>query len=150
MKKISTAEKYYRSALILFAVTPLCLGVVLSFIGILFYVLSENGSPFLIAAAALMVIFLPFIVYYLSLFIYYKKVTLSNIQKVKLEKTDTSYFGSIGFEVTVEYNGKMITVTTKHVFSAGIVGVNNLDEYSGKTVQIGFDENKDEWIVLAL
>ena len=84
------------------------------------------------------------------MFIYYKKVTLSNIQKVKLEKTDTSYFGSIGFEVTVEYNGKMITVTTKHVFSAGIVGVNNLDEYSGKTVQIGFDENKDEWIVLAL
>ena len=150
MKKTNTAEKYYKSSFILFAVTTVAICSITAVAAIIFYAIGDNGSPFLICTAAFCLIMLPLAIYYLTQFIYYKNVTLSQIQQVKMEKTDTSYLRSIGFTLTVDHNGKKITVKTKHVFSAGIIGANTIDDYSGKLAEIGYDEKRDEWIVLVL
>ena len=79
--------------------------------------------------------------------VYYKNIKLTNIQVVKLEKTDTM-FKAIGFIIKVNINDKEKTITTKHVFSIGMIGANLIDDYSGNNASIGYNKKKDEWIII--
>ncbi|MBO4355271.1 MAG: hypothetical protein J5850_00260 [Clostridia bacterium] len=148
MKK-NTAEKYYRYSLIIFIVLAAVFGVIFGGFALVSYMSGEDAGSFLIAAVIMVFIWVPAIIYYLVQFLYYRKLVLTEVQTVKLEKTDTSYFRCIGFEVKVVLNGIETTVVTKHVFALGLVGPNLLDDYSGREAKIGYNASRDEWIVIA-
>ena len=146
MRRRNTAEKYYKAGLIvLISLTALFFAV------LLFAVIIP--SPEFLPLMFVPLIYLPFTVYYLVQYIYYRNVTLTNVQTTTLGKASPSVIrGIVGFEAPVYVCGVRTTVTTKRVFSFNYVGsgVNCWSIYSGATVEIGYDEKRNEWIVLSL
>ena len=149
MKKRNTAERYYRFSLIIFSVLAVAF-IALFYLSMLAFDPSglEKGDVVALFFIIEAIVWLPYVIYYLFQFIYYRNVSFTCIQRVKLDNTDTSFFRTIGFRVQVNVNGNPTWVSTKHVFSAGIIGVNKLDDYAGQTVEIGYNKSRNEWIVL--
>ncbi|MBR6410522.1 MAG: hypothetical protein IKS35_03990 [Clostridia bacterium] len=107
-----------------------------------------SGLVALLAVISIcMLIWLPFVIYYLYQFVYYRRLEPEHVQTVRLVKTDTM-FRFVGFDVTVTVDGTQKNVSTKRVFAVGMIGVNRLDDYAGQDAEIGYDGNRDEWIVL--
>lgn len=148
MQTSNTAAKYYRFALILYSAAALLYLLLFAGVAAVTYASGEDGGPFLYGGGVLLLFWLPAEIYLLAQYLHYKKVILADMQTVKLERTDTSLMRRIGFEATVTVGGVRTTIVTKHVFGAGMYGVNLLDDYAGKTVEIGRDVRRDEWIVL--
>ncbi|MBS7263188.1 MAG: hypothetical protein KIG36_06245 [Eubacteriales bacterium] len=150
MKKQNTAEKYYRHALAVYA--ALTVLIVLLFVGtaLACYASGADGISFLYGALFVFLFLAAPTVYYAAQYRYYKNVILSDVQTVKPEGTDTAFFRSVGLRATVVSDGSTRSVITKHVFGVGLAGPNRLDDYIDKNVEIGYDKEKDEWIVVAL
>ena len=148
MQKSNTAAGYYRFALILNSAVALLFLLLFAGVAVFVYASGDDGRSFLYAGGLLLLCLLPSVLYFLVQYIHYKKVMLTDVQTVRLERTDTSFGRLVGFEVTVSVGGTRATVVTKHVFGAGMCGVNLLDDYAGKTAEIGRDAQRDEWIVL--
>ncbi len=146
MRRHNTAEKYYKAGLIvLISLTALFFAV------LLFAVIIP--SPEFLPLMLVPLIYLPFNVYYLVQYIYYNNVTLTNVRTTTLGKASPFVIrGVVGFEAPVYVCGVRTMVTTKRVFSFNFIGsgVNYWSIYSGATVEIGYDENRGEWIVLSL
>ena len=150
MKRQNTAHVYYRFLLVIYGIMDAVFAAL--FAGILFPLKAAGSdvSPILVLVLIVILCLGVPTVWSLSMFLHYRRVVPTDVQKVELTKTVTTYLRRVGFTVTVTQNGEALTVTTPCVFSAGVFGVNLLDEYSGKTVEIGHDEKWDEWIVLCL
>ena len=145
MRRRNTAEKYYKVELIgTVSLTILFFAVLLSVIII--------PSPEYLPLLFIPLIYLPFTIYYLVQYIYYRNVTLTNVQTTTLGRVNPSIIRRLaGFEAAVYVCGVRMTVVTKRVFSNSLVGdVNLAHRYSGATVEIGYDEKRNEWIVLSL
>ena len=149
MQKSNTAARYYRFALLIYSAVVLLYLLLFAGVTVAVYASGDDGSSFLYGGGVLLLFWLPAEIYLLAQYLHYKKVVLADVQTVKLERTDTSFMRCIGFETTVTVDGIRTTVITKHVFGAGMYGVNLLDDYAGKTVEIGRDARRDEWIVLS-
>ena len=150
MKQINTAGAYYRSALIAFGVIAASGCLLFAGLAAGLSASGADGGSFWYAAAFWLLIWTPFGVYNAAQYRYYKTVTLSNLQSVEPNGTDTSFFRSVGLRATVDFRGTRTAVVTKHVFGAGLAGPNRIDDYIGRTVEIGYNEKKDEWIVTAV
>lgn len=152
MYKKNTVANYYKYQLILFCIV---LGL-MTFPPTLLFVfalratggdMSSGVGALLAVIGTCMLIWLPFVIYYLCQFVYYRRLEPEHVQTVRLVKTD-SMFRFVGFEVTVTVDGTQKNVCTKRVFAAGMIGVNRLDDYAGQDAEIGYDGNRDEWVVL--
>ena len=151
MYKKNTAASYYKYQLILFCIV-LCLMTFPPTLLFVFALLATGGDmsglvALLAVISICMLIWLPFVIYYLYQFVYYRRLEPEHVQTVRLVKTDTM-FRFVGFDVTVTVDGTQKNVSTKRVFAVGMIGVNRLDDYAGQDAEIGYDGNRDEWIVL--
>lgn len=88
-------------------------------------------------------------IYYLVQFLYYRKVELTDVQEALLSGTSTGHSRAIGFRAEIEVDGVVRTITTKRVFTADRMGPTRLDDYAGKVKRIGYNRDRDEFIVLA-
>lgn len=146
MRRRNTAEKYYKFVLIVLLSLTLFFVILTASITI-----SLSQQRELLPLLFVPLIYLPFTVYYLVQYIHYRNVELTNVQTTTLGKTSTSISTkAVGFEAAVYVCGVRTTVITKRVFFPVFVGINVMDEYSGATVEIGYDEKRNEWIVLSL
>ena len=153
MKRKNTAELYYGYNLrLLLIVGGVLIAATLLPIVIFWSDVASNGDGlFALAiciAAIVLSVFLP-AVYYLVQYLYYRKAELTDVQEVFLARTDTNRMRNIGFVVEVNVGGVVRTAVTKRVFTATLIGAPLLDEYSGRAVEVGYNPDRDEVVVLA-
>ena len=150
MKQDNTAEKYYRYTLVL--------SLALSFPFLLFLVPvfelagteGLNWGPYISFCIIIFLGYGSLLAYYIYQYVYYKRIKLTEVQDAKLESTD-SFFRTIGFNIKVKVGNdeKIKEVTTKHVFFvSGLMSLNSVDDFSGKIAKVGYDENRDQWVVI--
>ena len=150
MKQTNTAHVFYRFLLLIYSFLFVVYAVL--FAGLIASVKSTGSDAsgvVFIAVFAGLIVASPTL-WCLVMFLHYRRVVLSDVQKVELVGTSTTFLRRVGFNVTVSVGGEEREVTTLCVFSAGMFGVNLLDQYAGKTVEVGHDEKWDVWIVLCL
>lgn len=152
MERKNTAEKYYGYSfkvmlIAAFATLACCLLPVLLFVT---DIDSDSGGVTALIACAVItgLIFLVPAIYFLVQYLYYKNVALEDVQKVLLARTSTTRMRQIGFVIEVEQGGIMREVTTKRVFSADKVGPTKLDDYCGQLADVGYNPDRDEYVVL--
>lgn len=113
---------------------------------------SGGDVNYLMLLGYMLLINTPFIImsiYYGINYKYYKKVELKYIQKVKLEKTYPGMRYCSGFIVNMNIDGKIYKKETKAIYTAGFNLFHlGLDEYIGEIVTIGYDENKDNVVII--
>ena len=158
MRKENTAERYYRHELNALLIVMLFYDLIAAVI-VFFRVLSADGSNavifgdawfWLLAFGLFPILCLPGLVYAFFRYRHYKSAELVNVQRVKLDQTDTVWRNCIGFRIKVRIDGTDHRTVTKHIFTTGSLGSNRLDDYIGKTVEVGYDEKTGEWIVFCL
>lgn len=153
MKRINTAEVFYREQLTLLGIITVILfaAAFLPFCG---SIGKLGGDDLGVVIFALAVCFGPLFVImgiYLARYIHYRNVELTDIQTVKLERVYTKRMSyTMGFVIDVTYNGRVHRgAQTSAVFmTRNMLGSLAVDNYSGMSAEVGYDEKKDEWIVL--
>lgn len=86
--------------------------------------------------------------YYYLRYRYYLNLDVKYIQIVKLEKVVSSYTGLVAFEVEMEIDSEMQKVETLAVFNSGLIKINSIENYSNKTVRVGYDKRFKSCVVL--
>ena len=147
MKKTNTAARYYRHMCLVFGVIAALYILVFGGIAVIFYVSGESGLPFLIAMIPVALLFLVPMAYALTRYLHYRDADFTDVQRVRLGRTD-SLMRAVGFEIEVVQGGKRVRAVTKRVFGVAPFSPNRLDDYAGETAEVGYDEARDEWIVL--
>lgn len=142
MKKTNTATRHYGLYTAIMWVPTLLL--LIPFIMTLSRDASDN--PTVVLYVLFFLLFACLWIYYLVQWIYYRNVKLTEIQETTLAAVEVLWKDVFGFRCEVTMKGLPAVVTTKHVFHTFFA--NPLDEYSGKTIEIGYNEKRDEWIVL--
>lgn len=151
MKKRNTAEiAYIRSAAVLAGLLILILAVC-----IISYSISSGDNAYLawIAFGVFALFCVPLLVFTLVSYMHYRNVRLKYVQTVKLERA-TSIGGAksraFGFVIDVTVDGVPTTVTTRYDFQdhRSFLSGPYLYDYSGKYAEVGYDEEKKEWIVI--
>ena len=148
---VNTAETYYRFNF-----------VIITAVGIPLMLLS--ASPLLLVTDSIeeleIVWILPvfllsglplvgFAVYYLAQYVYYRRVELDELQETVLGPTSTGRTTRlVGFRVNVIIDGREREMITKRVFNTSPMGVNHIDNYSGRTAVVGYDRNRGEIVVI--
>ncbi|MBP5407620.1 MAG: hypothetical protein J6Y42_00590 [Bacilli bacterium] len=149
MKYKNTAEKYYGFSLVIISTaTFFSLFMMLP----LFYLDGVEGNAwgtYLSFCIIYMLVFGSILAYYIYQYVYYKRVKLTEVQNVKLEGTDT-WFRNVAFKMKVKVGifEEVKEVSTKHVFLVGEISVNKVDDFSGKIAKVGYNKQRDEWIVI--
>lgn len=88
-------------------------------------------------------------VYFLINYIHYRYVKLERFCEAKLERVvRNGAYGLVGFMFETEVNGMRIETETKKVFSAEPFHPNKIENYSCRTVKLGFDPKRSEYIVV--
>ena len=147
MKRNNTAARYYLYFLF-YSI------FMLVFFGLLCSVLllplnkAAEGSELVVLAVFLMLVAVGYFGYALIQYLTYRNAKFIHIQRVKLDKVETLWRDLHGFVIVVEIDGEWKSVSTKHVFGSALFAANHLDQYSGRIVEVGYIEKKDEWVVL--
>ncbi len=139
----NSAERYYKYS---FLLITLCAVLTAACCLLPLLMIDDREAGFVLIPCALCLF--PFAVYYLVQYLYYRKVEFESVSEVRLEKTDTNSMRMIGFAVKVEVGGIKTDVVTKHVFSAAKKGPNRLDDYSCTDALVGYNRDRDEYIVI--
>ncbi|MBR6052748.1 MAG: hypothetical protein IKP55_03075 [Clostridia bacterium] len=148
MTQKNTAHVFYRFFLLIYCLIDAAYALVFAgFIASVVAVDHDASGVALVAVIGGLILAAPTL-WSLWMFLHYRRVVLTDVQTVELTRTSTTYLQRVGFTVTVSVGGETREVTTPSVFLPGVFGPNLLDDYSGKTVEIGHDEKWDEWIVL--
>lgn len=94
--------------------------------------------------------FLAMAIYYFIQYRYSKKVELKYVQKVKLEKTYPGMRYCCGFVINMNIDDQMKKIETIAVYSGGFSLMQfQLDEYIGEVVTVGYDEKKDQAVIIS-
>ena len=144
MKRNSDAAKYYKRSMI----TILGLSIPFIVLSALFplpFIGNDIYFEYLfILPVLLLVIFLPFDIYYIVKYIQYKNMSFVNIHQGKVVDSDSISFGrylGVGFRVKIEYEDGERIITTKHCHYKA-------DGYVGSTVTVGQNPKNGEWVIL--
>ncbi|VEU79741.1 hypothetical protein [Haploplasma axanthum] len=142
-------EKYYKNGIIIstcLLFTPLIL-----LISVLF------GSSFELILIVIAIFFgtfalilVPTIIYKISKYMQYKKVVLTDIQVIRLEKVITGLARTFAFEVEMKIDNKVRKVSTKYIFSSSILSFFSLEDYSMKNAEVGYYQDTNEVVIIRL
>lgn len=88
--------------------------------------------------------------YYFLRYNYYLHLEPKYIQVVKLEKVVSSYTSLLAFEVEMEIDSKIEKVETLAVFNSGFIKLNPIENYSNKTVRVGYDSRFKVCVILEI
>ncbi len=144
MKRNNTAAHYYQYAMFWSIVLLVLCGLIC-----LLLLLPAPAKAESIGLSVLIMLFSGgYFTYILIQYLTYTHVKFSHIQNVKLDKVETIWRDMHGFTIVVKIDGDSISVSTKHVFGSALFAPNHLDQYSGRTVEVGYFEKRDEWVVL--
>ena len=144
MKRNSDATKYYKRSMI----TMLGLSIPFIVLSALFplpFIGNDIYFEYLfILPIFLLVIFLPFDIYYIVKYIQYKNMSFVNIHQGKVVDSDSISFGrylGVGFRVKIECDDGERIITTKHCHYKA-------DGYVGSTITVGQNPKNGEWVIL--
>ncbi len=154
--KNSMEAKWRKNQLKLYIVIPGIFLLFLAFVGLFAglqhgdFALSFEVTGIVMLVFALM--FLPFVLFslykYRSLF---KNLNDYEIYEVRLDRPGTSYWyrGAIYYTVTFETRaGYRVSMDTKPLWSGGAFASFRLDDYNNKKIEIAYNQNMDEMMVL--
>ena len=101
-------------------------------------------------AGIMTILFLPFAMYAAVQWYRYAHATLTNIQKVKLEKVSANWNGQIAFTVDMLVDNQMRTLTTKAIFAPRGFSSLSINQYSMQEVDIGYLEKSNEAVIIGI
>ncbi|MBO6061289.1 MAG: hypothetical protein J6P98_04150 [Clostridia bacterium] len=150
----NTAEKYYGYCFKLLLILAVATAAIFAVPLLAAYFTGEMDAEEMtfvcwVLGATLGLCFVIPTVYYLVQFLYYRKVELTDVQEALLSGTSTGHSRAIGFRAEIEVDGVTRSIITKRVFSADRMSPTKLDDYAGKVKRIGYNRDRDEFIVLA-
>ncbi len=148
MKRENAAKRYYKRNMILMLAVSIPLTVIVLFIALAFIAeYGKYGYSLLCMPIMMMVVFIPFDIYYVVKYIQYKNVEFINIrtgQVVDCESRNYGRYGTyVGFivELDSDYEERPRKIITKHCH-------NKADGYLGSIVTVGQNPSNGEWIIL--
>lgn len=146
--KYNTVAHYYRTNMIIVAT----LWILMTFLIIPTMLINREMS---VIYPIMLLYSFPFFVmflYYAVSYFQYRKIVLTNIQVVFLNKVASNAFlRQMGFEVELEINGKKEIIETKAIFStATFIPHLSIDHYSGSQALVGYCDSKHEAIIIQL
>lgn len=148
-RRSNTAANYYLIyfSLFLFIDMPCAAGLILNYINA-----AKSGA----GRSTFGILWLPFLiitgvnVYCLVQYIYYRSVSLTDLQRVILKDVgDDRNWGTVGFWVDAEIDGCKRRMLTKPVFSTSPYMPNYIQAFKGRAALVGYDKNRGELIVIS-
>ncbi len=146
--KYNTVAYYYRTNMII----VITLWILMTFLIIPTMLINRDMGVILPIMLLYSLPFSVMLLYYTVSYFQYRKIVLTNIQVVSLNKVASNAFlRQMGFEVELEINGKKEIVETKAIFStATFIPHLSIDHYSGSLAQVGYCDVKHEAIIIQL
>ena len=144
MKRNSDAARSYKRSMNMMLGVSIPLVVLFSLFPLAFIGKDVYFEYLFILPIFLLVIFLPFDIYYIVKYIQYKNMSFVNIHQGKVVDSDSISFGrylGVGFRVKIECDDGERIITTKHCHYKA-------DGYVGSTITVGQNPKNGEWVIL--
>lgn len=137
--------RYYRTNIISMILN-------ISIFAVLFIVIAAIQQKWSYAWGALFVFvgLLPFVIYYLIQFIYYQRLTPTDIQTVKLENTYDRGKRFVGFNINIQINRRKHKVIVKPIFTRSIGSYLYVDKYIHNQANVFYNSKRNEAVVIDL
>lgn len=145
MKKNTCEVSYYRYMFNIYMIVNV---VFVSMFGVHTIVIRSDISECIYQLIVWIILIIPMTIYNGYRLWYYKKLILSNVQELILEKVESKWARRSCFVFTMNIDGEERIVRSLSIFNIGSFGPNLIDNYVGKKALVGYDAKNDVAVII--